>query len=104
LGAEEYFYTFLCEALYFNERPAIRHPVDELQILRTADRLDQVAQAETTTEPRSEQIKKVVRHTLKMMNTCHGLEQQQDMFQVIELHLTSPSGARIANIVNRKNI
>jgi hypothetical protein len=34
------------------------------------------------------------------MNTCHGLEQQQDMFQVIELHLTSPSGARLANIIN----
>ena len=38
------------------------------------------------------------------MNTCHGLEQQQDMFQVIELHLTSPSGARLAYIINISNI
>ena len=104
VGAEEYLYTFLYGVLYFNEWSAIRRPVDELQSLRTADRLDQTAQTETTREPRSEQIKKVVRRILQQMNTCHGLEQQQDMFQVIELHLTSPSGASLAYIINISNI
>jgi hypothetical protein len=47
--------------------------------------------------------KKVVRH-IRMKNNCHGLEQKQDMFQVIQLHLTSPSGSRLANIININNI
>ena len=41
VGAEEYIYTFLYEALHFNEWPSIRHPVDELQSLQTAELLDQ---------------------------------------------------------------